>query len=332
MKTGRVRRKEEPTPPPQPEAQPATSKPKPVTSQAATHPRPAGAQAGQAQPGRPANGKIVLALLGGLFGCFALVMIIFTALNARRADEWVPVSRADGQWTATVKILGPQATREERWEADCRAEPLATLQAGTCVLKQTERYDDQVVDDYEEYAYNIYYEETYQQVYEAQGTEFVVTSLGSDDWWEENLHYVLEEELDTASCQYTEYTTWVDDPDDTAQEMEVYLSECEVWDHVVVYERVYEQANWCGCDLITLVEVGQEVEQGSGASIRWPQPAVPAGGRSEQSFQATVTFLGDDYAYTTTTDDVATYQDYLTGQYYIGLDNGEPFRVSKNPK
>ncbi|MEJ2209831.1 MAG: hypothetical protein P8129_12435, partial [Anaerolineae bacterium] len=165
-----------------------------------------------------------------------------------------------------------------------------------------------------------------------QGTEFVVTSLGQDDWWEENLHYVLEEELDTDSCQYTEYTTWVDDPDDAAQEMEVYLSECEVWDHVVVYERVYEQANWCACDLITLVEVGQEVQQGSGLSIRWPTPAAPAGGRTEQSFQATVTFLGDDYTYTTTTDDVATYQDYLTGQYYIGLDEGEPFRVSKNPK
>ena len=327
MKTGRVRKKEKAAPPPQSEQEP--TKPKTAASsvaQPSALPQPASGQAG-----RPANGKIVLAVLGGLFGCFVLVMILITALGGRKADEWVPVTRADGQWTATVKILGPQATRQERWEADCRAEAQATVQPGTCVLKDTERYDDRVVDDYEEYAYNIYYEETYQKVYEAQGTEFVVTSLGSDDWWEENLHYVLEEELDTGSCQYTEYTTWVDDPDDTAQEMEVYLSECEVWDHVVVYERVYEQANWCACDLITLVEVGQDAEQGSGPSVRWPDPAVPAGGRAERAFQATVTFLGDDYTYTTTTDDPATYQDYLTGQYYIGLDEGQPFRVSKNP-
>lgn len=331
MKTGRVRKKEKAPPPPQPEQEPARPKPKPAASKPSARPRPASG-GGAGSPGRPANGKIVFTLLGGLFGCFALVMILFTILGGKKADAWVPATRADGQWTATVKILGPQAAREERWESDCRAAPQATIVASTCILKDTQRYNDRVVDDYEEYAYNIYYEETYQQVYEARGTEFVVTHLGTDDWWEENLHYVLEEELDTDSCQYTSYTTWVDDPDDMAQEIEVYLAECEVWDHVIVYERVYEQANWCGCDLITLVEAGQEVQQGIGASVRWPNPAVPAGGQTERAFQGTVTFLGDDYAYTTTTDDVATYQDYLASQYYIGIDDGKPFRVSKNPK
>lgn len=328
MKTGRVRKKGQATPPPQPEQKPARSQS--ASSKPSAQPRPASAQAVRA--GGLADPKIFFGLFFGLFVCLVLVMILFTTLGGRKADEWVPVSRADGQWTATVKIWGPQATREERWEADCRSEPQATVQVSTCILKDTERYDDRVVDDYEEYAYNIYYEETYEQVYEARGTEFVVTSLGTDEWWEENLHYVLEEELDTGSCQYTEYTTWVDDPDEAALEIEVYLSECEVWDHVVVYERVYERANWCGCDLITLAEVGQEVRQGSGAAIRWPNPVVPAGGRTEQSFQATVTFLGDDYTYTTTTDDVATYQDYVTAQYYIGLDDGRPIKISKNPQ
>ena len=329
MKTGRVRKKEKATP-------------KPAAPQ---EPTPGGAAAGAAAPrpgaqprpsgspgGKPANSKIVFALLGGLFACFVLVMILFTVLGGRKPDEWIPASRADGQWTAAVKVWGPQASREERWEADCLSAPQATVQAGTCILKDTERYEDRVVDDYEEYAYDIYYEETYQQVYEARGTEFAVTALGTDDWWEEDLHYVLEEELDTESCQYTEYTTWVDDPDNASQEIEVYLAECEVWDHVVVYERIYEQGKWCACDVITLVEVGQESQQGSGASIRWPNPAVPAGGRTDRTFKGTVTFLGDDYTFTTTTEDLDQYQDYLTGQYYIGLSDGKPVRVSKNPK
>ena len=328
MKTGRVREKEQATTRP-----PSTEKP---TAPGAAAPRPA-ASAVAGPPGRqapkPANGKVVAGLLFGLFACFALVMVLLTALGGRKADEWVPAGQARGQWTATVKIWGPQVAREERWEADCRGDPQATVQPGTCILRDTQQYHDQIVDDYEEYAYDIYYEETYGQVYQAQGTEFVVAELGTDDWWEENRHYVLEEELDTGTCEYTSYTTWVDDPDDSTQEIEVYLSECEVWDHVTVHERVYEQGNWCGCDVSAEVELGQEVRQGTGASVRWPNPAVPAGGRTERAFQGTVTFQGGDgYAYTATTGDLATYQDYLTGQYYIGLDDGKPIRVSKNPE
>jgi hypothetical protein len=276
--------------------------------------------------------KVFFSLLFGTFAFLVLLMILLTNLGGRKADDWVPVSQARGHWTATVEIWGPQATYEERWEADCRSDPQASVQPGTCIAKDTEKYRDQVVDDYEEYAYNIYYEETYEQVYEARGASFVATGLETDDWWDENLHYMLEEELDTGSCAYTDYTTWVDDPDDATLEIEVYLSECEVWDHVTVYERVYEQDSWCGCQVITMVEMRQDTAQGTGASIRWPSPAVPAGGRTERVFQGTVTFQGDDYTYTATTDDVATYYDYVVGQYYIGLDDGEPIRVSKNPE
>ena len=197
-------------------------------------------------------------------------MILITSLTGKKADAWVPVSQVQGQWTATVKLWGPQTTREERWEADCRSDPQATVQPRTCVLKDTEQYEDRAVDDYEEYAYDIYYEETYEQVYEARGTEFVVSQLGTDDWWDKDLHYVLEEELDSGSCQYTSYTTWVDDPDDDTLEIEVYLADCEVWDHVTVYERVYEQESWCACDVVTEVELGQQVQQGLGDRFHAP--------------------------------------------------------------
>jgi hypothetical protein len=198
-------------------------------------------------------------------------------------------------------------------------------------MKDTDTYSDTVVDEYDEYAYNIYYEETHEQVYEAAGTEFAVTQLKADDWWQENLHYVLEEELDQQSCQYTNYTLWVDDPQDSTQEIEVYLAECEVWDHVTVYERVYDQNAWCQCDITTLVQVGQQTDSGSGANIVWVDPTVPAGGHTERAFQGRVTFLGDDYTFTTTTEDVGQYQDYLTGLTYLGIRDGKAVTVSKNP-
>ena len=121
-------------------------------------------------------------------------------------------------------------------------------------------------------------------------------------------------------------------PDDETLEMEVFLAECEVWDHVTVYERVYEQDSWCACDVTTEVELGQEVQQGTGDSILWPNPAVPAGGRTERVFDGTVIFQGDGYTHTTTTDDLSTYMQYLTSQYYIGVDKGEAVKISKNPK
>jgi hypothetical protein len=82
----------------------------------------------------------------------------------------------------------------------------------------------------------------------------------------------------------------------------------------------------------TLVQIGQSSDQGTGLEIRWPSPSVPSGGRTERSFKGQVTFLGGDTSYTTTTDDLARYQDYMTSQYYIGLKEGKPVTVSKNPK
>jgi hypothetical protein len=320
MKTGRVRTKEQP-----PEKQaPAVQRP------AATPP------ASSPPPTRPVIGKagkipIGVWIVGGIFVVFVCFIMIMTVFGGKKADQWVEATRASGEWTTTLTIFGPQVAVQEQWETDCTANPNATVRAGTCVMKDTAAYQDKVVDEYDEYAYNIYYEETYSQVYEAQGTEFTPTQLKTDEWWKENLHYSLQEELDKDTCQYTNYAVWVDDPQNTAQEMEVYLSDCEVWDHVTVSERVYEQKAWCQCDVTSMVQLGQQSQQGSGLDVRWPSPAVPAGGRTEQAFQGRVTFLGGDYTYTTTTTDLSAYQSYLTNQYYIGLRDGKPVSVSQNP-
>jgi hypothetical protein len=323
MKTGRVRKKA--TPPPKEPAAPAPTQsaaPAPTPTRPAPA-RPAGRRANQVPTG--------VWIVGGLFLIMVCFIMIMTVFGRKKAEEWVEVTRATGEWTTTVTVFGPQVNVEERWEADCLNEPNGVIRTGTCILKDTNTYHDTEVDNYDEYAYNIYYEETYAQVYEARGAEFAVTQLKTDDWWQENLHYVLTEELDQESCEYTNYTLWVDDPQDSTQEVEVYLSECEVWDHVIVYERVYEQKAWCQCDVTTLVQVGQETDSGSGANVMWVDPSVPAGGRTERAFQGRVTFLGDDYTYTTTTQDLAQYQDYLAGPYYLGIRDDQAVSLRKNP-
>ncbi len=316
MKTGRIRKKE--TPPPAPEPTPLTSSP----------PRPGTAQPVGTQAQKPFRISWLVAVPFAIFVVGVLLLIIF---GGKKADEWVQATRVDGAYTAAVTIFGPQVSRAERWESECLNDPTCAVLAGTCIQKDTGNSREELADEYEEYAYNIYHEETYQQVYEAQGTEFVITSLGSDDWWQGDLHYVLQEELDQESCQLTQYTVWVDDPNNSAQEIEVYLSDCEVWDHVTVYQRVYEQASWCQVDVTTMVQFGQQSQQGAGYDIVWPTVSVPEGGRTEQAFEGQVTFLGDDYTYTVNTTDPAQYQDYLAGGYYIGLDDGKPFTVRKNP-
>ena len=315
MKTGRVRRKATPPEPETKREEPAVPPPTPPpTGTAAKTPMP-------------------VALIIGVALAVLVCVAVFVALVAGKsnAEEWVKATRADGSWTTTVVVYEPQVAIEERWESDCAAAVGASVQAGTCVMRDTDAYNDTVVDEYEEYAYNLYYDETWDGLYEAQGSEFSVTALGGDDWWEENLHYVVEEELDRESCELTNYTLWVDDPDDKTQEVEVYLAECEVWDAVTVYERVYEQEPWCQCAVTTLVRASQQSEQGSGRDVRWPEPAVPAGGDAEQSFQGQVTFWGEDYSYTTRTDDPSRYQVLMTNQYYIGLSDGEPVTISTNP-
>lgn len=321
MKTGRVRKKE--TLPPQ--AQAPAQEPHVAKTPAA---RPAPSPPVVRRKNKVPTGVWIV---GGLFVVFVCFVMIMTVFGRKKVDEWVEVTRVSGEWTTTVTVLGPQVSTEERWQSDCTSDANAMVRAGTCVLKDTNQYDDTVVDEYEEYAYNIYFEETHTEIYEARGVDFATTQLKTDDWWEGNLHYVLKEELDRASCVLSDYTVWVDDPSNQAQEIEVYLSDCEVWDHVTVYERVYEQRQWCQCDVTTLAQIGAESQTGTGSNVRWPQPFVPQGGQTEQAFKGRVTFLGDDYTYTTTTQDLNQYQDYLTSQYYLGLSEGKPFTVSKNP-
>lgn len=83
--------------------------------------------------------------------------------------------------------------------------------------------------------------------------------------------------------------------------------------------------------MTTLIEMGQQSEQGTGMDVDWPNPSVPAGGRVERTFTGQVLFRGDDYSYATTTDDLSEYRDYLTRQYYIGLKDGKPVKVSNSP-
>jgi hypothetical protein len=316
MKTGRTRKKE--TPPPAPE---------PTPPQASLPASTVGRPAAPAER-KPFRISWLFAVPFGILVIGVLLLIIF---GGKKADEWVKVTRADGAYTTTVTVFGPMQALEERWQSECDNDPNCAVRPGTCFLKDTGASHEELVDEYEEYAYNIYYEETYQQVYEAQGIEFAVTSLGGDDWWQDDLHYVLQEELELESCQLSDYTVWVDDPNNATQEIEVYLSDCEVWDHVTVYERVYEQQFWCQVDVTTMVQVDQQSQQGTGYEILWSQVSVPQGGRTEQAFEGQVTFLGDDYTYTVSTTDPAQYQDYVTGEYYIGLDDGKPFTVRKNP-
>lgn len=324
MKTGRVRQKE--TAPPEPvEGGPSAA---PV----AQPPKPRPPYSPPQKPGkRPGSPGLIFGILITIFVCCVVGIIIAMTMRGG-TDEWVKATRANGAWTTTVTVYGPQVAVQEAWETECQNNPSGTVRTATCVLRDATTYTDKVVDDYEEYAYNIYYDETWARTYQSQGTSFVVTGLGADDWWEENLHYTRVEELDKDSCQYTQYTVWVDDRQNSTQEIEVFLSECEVWDHVVVEERNYDQKAWCQCDVVTLVQASQESGQGTGLDVRWPEPYVPTGGKTERTFQGQVTFLGSDYTYTTSTDELPRYQDLLTSQYYIGIRDDKAVTVSKNPK
>ena len=327
MKTGRIRTK---TPPPTESAAPS---PQPPAEPLAPSPPGTGMVPGaagiEARRG-PVRGTLLWVFIAivAVIACLAIVVLV---RGGGGAEEWVPVTHVSGDWTAGVTVFGPQVAIEQRWQIDCPNSGNTLLQSATCVMRDTSTYQDQPVDDHTEYAYNIYYEETSSQVYEAQGTEFATTSLRSDDHWEGNRHTVTVEELDKESCTQTEYTVWVEDPSNTAQEIEVYLSDCEVWNHVTVTERVYEQAPWCQCQVTTMAGLGQLSDQGTGLSITWPQPTVPTGGHTEQSFSGRVTFVGGDYTYSLTTEDWNQYQGYLTGQYYIGVRNKKPLAVTDNP-
>ena len=325
MKTGRRRKKEpadQPSPP-QPEPEPA--------SKAAQPPPPAAARPSVRKPsvtGRPSPQPTRLRQ-AWLLIVVALVVFVCLALLLSRACQgpatpttYLPAT-ADGSWTTVVKVVAPQTESMERWRSDCEADPLCTVIPGTCEVREREdRYTEREVDDYDDYAYNIYYEETEGKLYEAAADDFVVTQLNErGDWWEGDQHIIAEEWLDTETCQYTSYTVWITDPQDEDYEIEVILSECEVWDHVIVMERVGEQDELCQTENAGDVVIQDTLmDRGSGAAVEWPGAVLPAGGRLEREFKGVVTFRADGTKHAVDVTDVDKYVRYLTVPYYLGID------------
>lgn len=322
MKTGRIRIKKQP---PRQET-PAPPQPASPSAPAQVSHQPAPAQPYAVSKFNPSWILVVLMI------CLIVTALVGTMLSSRgRADEWILAERADGAWTATVTVFGPQVTTAWRWETDCTNDPNCAILPGTCIMTNTHVFHHTPVREYDEHAYDIYYEETWGQVYEAKDTGFMVTQLAADDWWEGDLHYVRTEELNQESCEYSDYTVWVNDPETATQEIEVYLSECEIWDHVTVTRRTYDRKPWCQANITAIVKIGEQSGQGSGLDVRWPQPAVPPGGRTEQAFGGQVTFRADDQTFTVSTTDLAEYRRYLTSPYYLGFRDGKPVGVSANP-
>jgi len=213
--------------------------------------------------------------------------------------------------------------RKEGWRSDCESDPDCTVLPDTCQMRLREdKFTENKVDEYDDYAYNIYYEEEEGKIYEASGTDFAVTELNPPkDWVEDDRHYTAEEWLDKETCQYTNYTVWITDPDDATEEIEVVLSECEVWEHVVVKERIYENEEYCQTEIVgTLAVKDALTENGTGANVSWSSAQTPADGRLEREFKGTVVFRADGVEHTVRTDDEEAYVHYLTVPHYLGLD------------
>jgi len=195
---------------------------------------------------------------------------------------------------------------------------------GSCqVQRREDKFTEQVVDEYDDYAYNIYFEETERSLYEATGGEFVVTQLNeSEEWVEEDRHYFAEECLDEETCQYTEYAVWITDPENDEYEIEVLLSECEVWDHVVVKERIYAQEDYCQIEIVdSLVVQDTLTRQGVGTDVEWPEASVPTNGRLEQEFEGVVIFRANGTEHRVRVDDPDQFIRYLTVSHYLGVDD-----------
>jgi len=319
MKTGRRRKKE--TAPEEPrQASPEKDLRAKVTRPPAKKP----AAAGVPVPERSRLGKAGLLILVGLvvFVCGSL-LISRACLGPRATSETYLPATADGSWTTAVRLVVPQVEVGEGWRSDCETDPGCTVVPGTCELRERrDQYAERKVDEYDDYAYNIYYEETEDRLYEADADTFVVTALNPKrDWWEEDLHYYSEEWLDRETCQYTNYTVWITDPEDADYEIEVVLSECEVWDHVVVNERVGEQDEYCQIESLGAMIVQDTLTQrGVGASVEWPGAIPPAGGSLERDFEGTVTFRANGTKHTVKVTDVDKYVRYLTIPFYLGVD------------
>jgi hypothetical protein len=323
MKTGRRRKKAE-----KPEEEPVSFSPTPKTP---ASPSPVAHPDLLSRPSsRPKMTPLLL--LGGL-GILVLCLVVCLALFASRAKPatYVPAT-AEGSWTASVKLLVPEIISGEDWRSNCEADTACTVVPGTCQVQQRrDKFTERTVDEYDDYAYNIYYEATEKKLYEASGDGFAVTELNaSEDWVEGDRYYSAEEWLDEETCRYTEFAVWITDPDDDKYDIEVLLSECEVWDHVVVKERVYEEGEYCQTEMVGSLAVQDTLTQrGTGASVGWPQAGVPANGELEREFDGVVTFRADSTQHHVTVHDVDEYVRYLTVPHYLGLDeNGKVVAVT----
>jgi hypothetical protein len=318
MKTGRRRKKAE-----KPEEEPVSFSP---TPKAPPSPAPVARPGSSSRPlSTPsARPKMTPLLLFGGLGILVLCLVVCLVLFTSRAKPatYVPAT-AEGSWTANVKLLVPQTVSGEGWRSDCEADTACAVVPGTCQVQQrTDKFTEVTVDEYDDYAYNIYYEEAEKKLYEASGNGFAVTELNpSEDWVEGDRHYVAQEWLDEETCQYTEFAVWITDPDDDEYDIEVLLSECEVWDHVVVKERVYEEDEYCQTETVGSLAVQDTLTQrGTGAGVGWPQASVPANGELEREFDGVVIFRADSTQHRVTVHDVDKYVHYLTVPHYLGLD------------
>jgi hypothetical protein len=102
----------------------------------------------------------------------------------------------------------------------------------------------------------------------------------------------------------------------------VVLSECEVWDHVVVKERVYGEQEYCQTENVDSLAVQDTLtRQGVGAGVEWQDTIAPADGRLERGFEGTVVFRADGAQRTVQVTDSDTYVRYLTVPHYLGVDD-----------
>jgi hypothetical protein len=133
---------------------------------------------------------------------------------------------------------------------------------------------------------------------------------------------LAEEWLDEETCQYTEYAVWITDPENDEYEIEVLLSECEVWDHVVVKERIYAQEEYCQIETVDSLAVQDTLtRQGAGTNVEWPEASVPTNGRLEQEFDGVVVFRANGTEHRVRVDDLDQYMRYLTVSHYLGVDD-----------
>jgi len=320
MKTGR-RRQKDPAQIQAQEAAEAASEPKPQPSPVARQPAKSGR--------RPSIVEYVLIAVVVVIAIVVIVMIT-RSCSRPQASTYLP-AEAEGTWVTTLQVLAPQIVEGEGWRSACETTGNCAVVADTCEMRERrDQFSEREVENYDDYAYSIYYEELTKDLYEASGSDFTVTQLNPDeDRWEGERHYVSEEWLDVDTCEYTDYTVWITDPDDTSQEVEVVLSECEVWDHVVVKERVYEEEEYCQTETVQGMAVVDTItDEGLGSSVNWPTALRPEGGEVQSSFEGEVVFRADGTTYAVTVTDPDAYVRYLTVPYYLGLnDEGRVVRV-----